>query len=131
MCMETKQNDKSVLVLGASTKPSRYSNKAIIALRSKGFIVYAIGRSAKEKVSDVEIQNSFKDLGKEVKIHTISMYLNEANQTAYEEDIIKLKPNRVIFNPGAENIKLYRKLNEKGIETLNACTLVMLSVGNF
>ena len=42
------------------------------------------------------------------------------------DNIIGLKPRRVIFNPGAENSELAQKLKDAGIEVVEACTLVML-----
>jgi len=42
-----------------------------------------------------------------------------------------LKPKRIIFNPGTENNELVELAREKGIETEYACTLVMLSIGNY
>jgi len=122
---------KTVLVLGASTNPSRYSNRAILALRQKGYEVSAIGRSLGNSIHGVPILDSIGSLDKKLKIHTVSMYLNEVNQAEYEEALLGLKPKRVIFNPGAENLGLYRQLNNEGIEAINACTLVMLSIGNF
>ncbi len=120
-----------VIVLGASTKPSRYSNKAIRALNKAGHKVFAIGRSVNQSVDGIRIESSLDDLDSKESIHTISMYLNEANQTEYEDAIIALKPKRVIFNPGAENMDLFKRLKENNIEAINACTLVMLSIGNF
>ncbi len=128
--MKDKENSKSVLVLGASSKPTRYSNKAIKALTERGHTVFAIGRSD-GVINGVEIEDSFADLENELEIHTVSVYLREVHQSEYEEDILSRKPKRVIFNPGAENTLLYSKLKKEGIEVLNACTLVMLSVGNF
>ena len=46
-------------------------------------------------------------------------------------DPLRGNPKRVIFNPGAENSKLERRLAEKGIAFEDACTLVMLRVGQF
>lgn len=40
-------------------------------------------------------------------------------------------PKRIIFNPGTENQTFEKMAEEKGIEVLNACTLVMLSIGNY
>jgi hypothetical protein len=42
-----------------------------------------------------------------------------------------LKPKRVIFNPGTENPEFASMLREIGVKTEYACTLVMLSVGNY
>ena len=42
-----------------------------------------------------------------------------------------MKPERVIFNPGTENDEFIQLLEENGIEAVEACTLVMLSIGNY
>ena len=64
-------------------------------------------------------------------LDTVTMYLNPENQKSYYDYIITQHPRRVIFNPGAENPEFEKKLNEKGIETLDACTLVLLSTGQY
>ena len=109
--MEKKENSKSVLVLGASMKSTRYSNKAIKALTEHGHTVFAIGRSD-GVINGVPIEDSFSDLQDELEIHTISMYLREVHQTEYEEAILSRKPKRVIFNPGAENALFYRDIQK-------------------
>jgi hypothetical protein len=43
---------------------------------------------------------------------------------------LTLKPNRIIFNPGAENQDFARKAKANGADVLNACNLVMLSTGS-
>ena len=65
-------------------------------------------------------------------IHTVTLYMNPMRQVPYYDYIVNnLNPKRIIFNPGTENPELIRLANEKGIETEIACTLVMLSVGNY
>jgi predicted CoA-binding protein len=118
---------KKTLVLGASENPSRYSNKAINALRRKGHEVVAIG-NRKGQVLDVPIgtdQEAFRD------IDTVTLYLNPTNQQPYIDYILKLKPKRIIFNPGTENIQLETLAEEQGIEPMEACTLVLLSIGRY
>lgn len=117
----------NVLVLGASTNESRYSNKAIKMLLEYGHTVFAIGNKV-GKVDSVEIT---KDKVPFDEIHTVTMYLNQFNQKAYEDYILSLKPKRVIFNPGAENRDFEKLLAEKGIQFEEACTLVMLRSGQF
>lgn len=119
--------DKRTLVLGASENPSRYSNIAIRRLRKYGHSVIALGKK-KGKVEDVEIQ---EDISDNPDIDTVTMYLNPFNQKKYYQQIIKWNPKRIIFNPGAENRELEKMAEENGIETENACTLVLLSTGGY
>lgn len=119
---------KSTLVLGASPHPFRFAHRAIKRLRHFQHPVEALGLH-KGQIEDVSIQTDRTLISTD--IHTVSIYLNRYNQTMYYDWIISLKPKRVIFNPGAENFEFESKLNNAGIEVLNACTLVMLSIGNY
>ncbi len=116
-----------VLVLGASPSPSRYAYLSVQRLREKGYPVIALGKQ-KGTISDVVIQHGTPPVDD---IHTVTVYLSQSNQQSIEDYILSLKPARVIFNPGAENIPFERKLHAAGIEVMEACTLVMLSVGSF
>ena len=117
---------KKVLVVGASENPSRYSNKAMIKLKENNYKVFAFGNRPGE-VMGIEISTKFPSH----KIDTITIYLSAKNQKQYYKEIIALNPIRIIFNPGAENEELYMLAQKNNIRVLNACTLVMLSIGNF
>jgi predicted CoA-binding protein len=118
---------KSTLVLGASDNPERYSYLAVNRLRNAGHPVQAIG-SKKVKVADVEIDTEKKDLPA---IDTVTLYLSPAHQQEYYDYILSLHPRRLIFNPGAENEELASLARAHGIEPVEACTLVLLSTGQF
>lgn len=118
---------KKTLVLGASDNPSRYSYLAIQRLRNHGHPVVAIGRKF-SRVGDISIDTEKKPLEA---IDTVTMYLSPAHQQEYYEYILSLKPKRIIFNPGAENDELSTLAEQKGIQTIEACTLVMLSTNQY
>ena len=117
----------TTLVLGASLNPERYSNRAIKLLRRYRHEVIAVGLD-EGKVDGVEIVH---DLPKDEKIDTVTVYLNPERQKAYYERILKAKPRRIIFNPGAENAELESLAEQNGIMTEEACTLVMLNAGQY
>lgn len=118
---------KKTLVLGASGNPARYSYLAVNRLRSHGHPVAAIGRR-KVRVADVDIETDHTDLKD---IDTVTMYLGPAHQKEYYDYILSLHPKRIIFNPGAENDELAKLAATKGIEPMEACTLVLLSTGQY
>ena len=64
-------------------------------------------------------------------IDTVTLYLNAGRQLAYYDYILSLKPKRIIFNPGTENDELEQLAAENNIEALEACTLVLLSTGQY
>lgn len=121
----TEQKEK-VLVLGASTNPSRYSFKAIQMLKEFGHTVLPLGRG-EGSVADIAFLDAFPEEG----VDTVTMYLAPRHQEAYQDQILALRPKRVIFNPGAENATLYSSLTEAGIQIEEACTLVLLRTGQF
>lgn len=122
-----KNDNKKTLVIGASPKPERYSNMAIRMLREYEHDVVALAKR-EDKVNEIPIQTEFP--GKEP-IHTVTMYLGAERQAEYYSDILNLKPQRVIFNPGAENSELRELLEDAGIEAVENCTLVMLRTGQY
>jgi predicted CoA-binding protein len=115
------------LVIGASTNPNRYSNIAIKRLVDKELPVLALGLR-KGKVLNVIIDDEMQDYNT---IDTVTLYLNPKRQEAYYNYIINLKPRRVIFNPGTENMEFVKLLQQNNIETEIACMLVLLSTNQY
>jgi predicted CoA-binding protein len=121
------KEQKKTLVLGASDNPSRYSYLAVQRLRNYGHPVVAVGRKY-TKVGDVTIT---KDKDPVDDIDTVTLYLNPAHQKEYYDYILSLKPKRIIFNPGAENDEIEQLAVKNNIKPVEACTLVMLSTGQY
>ena len=118
---------KKTIVIGASTNPDRYGYKATIALQRNAHETVPLG------IKEGEINGTPILLGKpDVKdVDTVTLYIGPQNQPEFYDYIIGLKPKRVIFNPGTENSTFEKKLKENNIEPVQACTLVMLSIGNY
>ena len=115
------------LVLGASTDPSRYANRAIKLLRAHNHEVVAVGLD-EGNVAGVDILH---DMPANEPVDTVTLYLNPKRQAAYYDKIMQLKPRRIIFNPGTENSELVKLAAQNGIETEEACTLVLLNTGQY
>ena len=118
---------KKTLVLGASQNTARYSNLAINKLREHEHPVVAIGRRT-GMVGDTPVITEQKAMDD---IDTVTLYLNPANQKPYYDYILSLHPKRIIFNPGTENEELYELALQNGILPREACTLVLLSTGQY
>lgn len=118
---------KKTLVIGASENPVRYSNKAIQSLRNHNHDVIALAKRAGQ-LGDVPIQTEFPV---DEEIDTVTLYVGPQHQPEHYYPIINLNPKRVIFNPGTENSEFANLLKENGIEAEQACTLVLLSIGNY
>lgn len=118
---------KKTVVLGASSNPSRYSYLAVNKLKAHQHPVVAIGKR-KGTVGTVEIQTDHLPIDD---VHTVTLYLNPQNQQEYYDYILSLHPKRIVFNPGTENEELMQQAKAAGIETVEGCTLVMLSIGMY
>lgn len=121
-----KKNLKT-LVFGASLKPYRYSHRAVKILNLHGHEVLPLGMKAGE-IDGIEILTGTPEISK---IHTVTMYVNASRQVEFYKYLLSLKPKRIIFNPGAENSELTKLARTQGIYCENACTLVLLSIGDY
>ncbi|WP_421941086.1 CoA-binding protein [Pedobacter sp.] len=118
---------KKTLIIGASPDPNRYAYKAAHMLTRFNHEIVNVGIK-KGAVAGVEIE-------KQGTIHhdidTITLYIGPPLQAQYHDYILETKPKRVIFNPGTENYALEKLLDQHGIEPVEACTLVLLSTGQY
>lgn len=118
---------KKTLIIGATTNPARYAHSAAHRLKRHGHDIVQIGLRPGE-VSGETIktqQEAFEG------IDTVTLYVGPRHQPDYYSYVISLKPKRVIFNPGTENAAFEALLIENGIEPIEACTLIMLSTGQY
>jgi predicted CoA-binding protein len=120
--------NETVVVLGASPKPERYSNQAVRALVEHGHRVIPVHPLLKKiaGVPAVQALSGVKD-----QVNTITLYVGPERGKELLQDMINLGPDRVIMNPGTESDELEEELNAKGIPVLRACTLVMLRTDQF
>jgi len=126
--MTNAPQNSTVAVLGASPNEERYSFKAVRLLKEhhhKPIPVHPAGHT----VDGIPGVRSLTDIKEPV--HTVTCYVNAKISDGEFDHIMSLNPQRVIFNPGAENEILAARLEEAGIEVVRACTLVMLRTGQF
>lgn len=117
-----------VAILGASDNPERYSRKAFDLLRQKGHEVYPVHPKL-TTIEGVRVYPSLKDVP--VKVDTVTLYVSPEISSKLGPEILAASPRRIIFNPGAENPGLTTLARENGIETVEACSLVLLTTGRF
>lgn len=120
---------KRTLIVGASPNQDRYAFQAATLLKHYGHEFVPIGIKRGEvlgqPIHDIRSFPVIQD------VDTITLYIRPELHPAYEDYLISLRPNRIIFNPGTENPDFESKVNAAGIESIEACTLVMLRTGQF
>lgn len=120
---------KKTVIIGASPNPSRYSYLASEMLNEHGHEIVPLG-IRKGHVSGGEIID-IRNFPVFEGVDTITLYVGAARQPNLYDYIVNLRPKRVIFNPGTENLALTQKLDQEGIPWIEACTLVMLQTGQY
>jgi predicted CoA-binding protein len=118
---------KKTVVLGATDNPARYSYLAVNRLQAHNHPVVAIGKK-EGKVGNVDVITEHPAIDD---VDTVTVYLNPENQKQYYDYILSLHPKRIIFNPGAENTELEKLAAKNGITPMEACTLVLLTTGQY
>ncbi|MGV3638013.1 MAG: CoA-binding protein [Flavobacteriales bacterium] len=118
---------KLTLVVGASPEPSRYSHLATHRLVGAGHPVVLLGKRT-GAIAGLPIQ---RDLDPDLKVHTITLYVAPQHQGELMDELLALRPQRIIFNPGTENTAFEAEARKNGIEVVEGCTLVMLASGQF
>jgi len=119
--------NKKTLVLGATPNSNRYAYLAANRLKAKGHTIINVGIK-KGEVAGVEIE-----LPEQIHtdVDTVTLYVGPHHQPELYQYILDTHPKRIIFNPGTENSELENLALKEGIETIEACTLVMLATGQY
>lgn len=122
------KSSQTVVVLGASNQPERYSFLALQMLTENGHRVIPVHPSLTE-ILGIPVRSS---LGKITEpIDTLTLYLGPERLEKLIPEILELHPRRVIFNPGTESPALQAALTAAAIPWIEACTLVLLRTGQF
>ncbi len=117
-----------VAIIGASEKKGRFAYKAMLALREHGHDVKLVN-PFKESVEGNKCFKAVSDIKE--KINTVTLYVNAKRFRDHIDEVVQAKPERVIMNPGTEDVEMEARLEDAGIEVCRACTLVLLSSGRF
>ncbi|WDE99224.1 CoA-binding protein [Lentisphaera profundi] len=119
---------KTTLIIGASPRSSSYANMAMHALDSAGhptLLYNPLGR----QIDDRKVFTALNEI--EDDIDTITLYVRPSRLEAIVQDLIQLKPKRIIFNPGTEDPELMQKFADANTDVLEACTLVLLRTNQY
>lgn len=125
----TKEGKENVAILGASNRADRFAYRADKLLQEHGHTTFLVNPN----LPDVEGKKCLSSLAQIARstIDTVALYVNPKILAGQIKDLIALKPKRVIFNPGTEDVRLEAELKANGIEPVRGCTLVMLDTDTF
>lgn len=120
--------NKRTVIIGASENEERYSYKATVSLKRHGHTIFPVGLR-KGSIMGETIQTGYPAIEE---VDTVTLYVGPQNQSKELMDYVTgLHPKRIIFNPGTENPDFEQFAGAKGIDCVEACTLVLLSIGSY
>jgi uncharacterized protein len=119
---------KKTLIVGASSRSTSYAYLALNDLETHGHEVILFNPNGRD-VEGREVYTSLTEINEAV--DTVTVYVRASRLEGLLDELIRLKPQRVIFNPGTEGEGLQKCFESAGIEALEACTLVLLRTGQY
>ncbi len=119
---------ETTVILGASDNPERYAHMAFQLLLKHGHTVIPIHPALKE-IDDVPVAASLDFI--QTAPDTLTLYVGAARLPNMAAEILRMRPSRVIFNPGTESPELQARLTQADIPWIEGCTLDMLRTGQY
>ena len=110
-----------VAVIGASSDRHKYGNKAVRALRDKGYTVIPIN----PKEPEVEGEKSYGSvLDVPVSINLATFYVAPAVGLKILDDVVTKGIPEVWFNPGADGPQVVERAKALGLKTVMTCSIL-------
>ncbi|MBX7256713.1 MAG: CoA-binding protein [Candidatus Hydrogenedentes bacterium] len=116
---------KSIAIIGASTDRKKYGNKAVRAFRDGGWTVYPVNAKADE-VEGLKCFARIDDVPEP--IDRVSMYVPPTVGKGLLDAIAAKHPGELFFNPGSEDAEVMDLARAKGINVVNACSIVNIGL---
>ncbi|RPH58441.1 MAG: CoA-binding protein [Acidobacteria bacterium] len=112
---------KVVAVIGASTNPRKFGNKALRAFRHQGYDVVPINPHASE-VEGLKAYSSVLDVPYAIDMATV--YVPPEIGEIIIEDVAAKRISEVWLNPGAESPALVARARALKLRPIVACSIV-------
>lgn len=119
---------QTVAILGATPDASKFAHRAMRKLEEHGHKVILVN-PAYEEIEGHPVLPSLTKIKEPVE--TLTLYVGPQRIVPLVNEILDLRPQRVIFNPGTESPSLIQALESAHIHYVRGCTLIMLDSGKF
>ena len=111
----------TVAVIGASSAPHKYGNKAVRAYLRRGWTVYPVNPNEKV-VEGLPTYPTISDIPGSV--DRVSVYVPPVVGLTLLEAIQAKHPKELFLNPGAESDELVSRAEAMGLEPILACSII-------
>ena len=114
---------KTVAIIGASSNPNKFGNKAVRAFQRHGYTVYPVNPNEPE-VEGIATFKSIKDVP--VRPHMVSVYVPPPVLVKLLPDIAAKGCDELWLNPGTESDAVLSEAKLLGLNTIQACSIVAI-----
>jgi predicted CoA-binding protein len=111
----------SVAVIGASSAPQKFGNKAVRAYLRRHWTVYPVNPTEKT-IEGLPVYARIEDLP--VGVDRFSLYVPPSVGITLLEAIKSKQPKEVYLNPGSESDALVARAEALGLEPILACSII-------
>ena len=116
---------KLVAILGASTDPSKFGNKALRAYQRRGFTVYPVN----PRESEIEGVPALKSITEvPVRPDIVTAYLPPAVLLGLLPEIAAKGCDELWLNPGTDSPEVVAEARRLGLNIIQACSIVGLGL---
>lgn len=116
---------KSIAIVGASNDRRKYGNKAVRAFKDGGWTVYPVN----PKEEEIEGLSVYRDISEVPDpIDRVAMYVSPDVGKTMLDAIAAKQPAEFFLNPGSEDEELMERARAKGLDPINACTIVNIGL---
>jgi uncharacterized protein len=115
----------TVAVLGASTNPAKFGNKAVRAYRQQGYVVFPVNPNE----AQVEGLPAFKSIADvPVRPQLVSVYLPPPVLLKVLPEIAAKGCDQLWLNPGTESEEVLAEAARLGLNVIQACSILGVGV---
>ncbi len=119
---------QTVAILGASPDSTKFAHRAMAKLEEYGHKVILVNPAYQEIEGRAVLPSLFQI---REPVESLTLYVGPERLVPLVNEILDLRPQRVIFNPGTESPELMKALENARIHYVRGCTLIMLDSGKF
>ena len=116
---------KSIARVGASNDRRKYGNKAVRAFKDGGWTVYPVNPKGGE-IEGLPVYRDITDAPDP--IDRMAMYVPPEVGKDMLDAIAAKKPAEFFLNPGSEDEELVERARAKGLNPINACSIVNIGL---
>ena len=116
----------TIAIVGASSDPSKFGNKAIKAYRQRGYDVYLVNPKG-GKIEGLTVFRTLADIPV-AQLDRISVYLPPAIGVKMLDEIAAMPHGELWLNPGSDSDEVIARANELKLDPIIACSIVDIGV---